>query len=94
MNDIPQQGKIYNVFDDGKIYKSRMYSVKVLRVIPFNKIEKYVKDLREEDVKECPWLYDTQTDFFIKTEMFSVECLSIEKIPAYYNENQMESVNY
>ena len=32
-------GKSYNVFNDGKISKSRLYQVKVTEIVPFNEID-------------------------------------------------------
>lgn len=67
MKKIPDLGKEYNVFDDGKIKQSRLYKVKVIEVIPFHNIDKDILDLWEEEVKDCDWLYSESTDVFIKT---------------------------
>ena len=65
---IPKIGKTYNCFDDGKITHSRLYTVDVIDVIPFNKIDKETLDNWDEQVEICDWLYAKETDFFIKTE--------------------------
>jgi len=39
MKQIPEIGKTYNCFDDGKISHSRLYTVDVVDVIPFKNID-------------------------------------------------------
>ena len=65
---IPKIGKTYNCFDDGKISKSRLYKVTVTDVIPFDKIDTKTLDIWKDEVKQCYWLYNEKTDFFIKTD--------------------------
>lgn len=60
-------GKSYNVFDDGKITKSRLYQVKVTEIVPFNEIDSDTLEQWKQEVKHCHWLYANNTDFFIKT---------------------------
>ena len=60
-------GKSYNVFDDGKISKSRLYQVKVTKIVPFNEIDDDTLEQWKNEVNDCDWLYATETDFFIKT---------------------------
>jgi len=66
---IPKINKTYNCFDDGKITKSRLYTVDVIEVIPFSKMkdEEILKKWRFE-VKNAHWLFSEKTDFFIKTK--------------------------
>lgn len=68
MKLIPKVGLSYNCFDDGKINHSRLYTVIVKKVIPFNKIDKKTLKNWLEEVKQCYWLYAKETDYFIKTE--------------------------
>jgi len=64
MHEIPQLGKIYDCFDDGKINKGRQYKVKVESVISFDEIDNETLELWEREVDDCPFLYRKNTDFF------------------------------
>lgn len=65
---VPQIGKIYNCFDDGKITPSRLYTVEVTEVIKSEEIDVETLEFWREEVNECKWLYASETDFFIKTK--------------------------
>lgn len=65
--DLPEIGKIYNCFDDGKINKSRLYTVEISEIIPFDKIDKETLKKWKQQVNQCYWLYAKETDYFIKT---------------------------
>ncbi len=65
---IPEIGKRYNCFDDGKICESRLYTVDVIEVIPFDKIDKETLIKWEKLISECDWLFSGRTDYFVKTE--------------------------
>lgn len=66
---VPEVGKEYHIFDDGKIKPSRHYIAKILEVIP-------VGDCKDEEllsawksnVESSYWLYNTKTDYFVKAE--------------------------
>ena len=62
---LPEIGKTYNCFDDGKIRKSRMYQVTIDEIIPFEKADKQLLELWEEEGLSCDWLFD-KTVYFIK----------------------------
>lgn len=64
---VPEVGKTYNCFDDGKITESRRYTVDVTEVIPFAKIDKETLEEWKEESKQCDWLYSNKTDYFVKT---------------------------
>lgn len=66
---VPEVGKEYHVFDDGKIKPSRHGIVRVTEVIPFTEVnhEAFLEEWRQE-VMDCYWLYATDTDYFIKAE--------------------------
>jgi hypothetical protein len=68
MKEIPKIGQTYNCFDDGKISQSRLYTVDVKEVIPFDKIDSNTLDEWKEKVEYCDWLFAKETDYFIKTE--------------------------
>jgi hypothetical protein len=64
--DIPELGKIYQCFDDGKIKRSRQYSVEITGISKFNTItdKNYLREWKNE-VKSCPSLYNKSTDYFV-----------------------------
>ena len=72
-------GKTYNYFDDGKIKESRKSPVIITHIIPFNKIGKRILKQWEEEAEDCDWLYEKETDFFIKGDLYVTET-QIEKI--------------
>ena len=67
MKDVPEVGKTYNCFDDGKIRYSRLYTVDVVNVIPFKDIDEETLIRWKEIVNDCDFLFAKETDFFVKT---------------------------
>lgn len=66
---IPEAGKEYHTFDDGKISPSRHSLIKVVEVIPFESCQdKELINTWKNDVEECYWLYSLETDYFVKAE--------------------------
>lgn len=65
---VPEVGKEYHIFDDGKIRMSRHYIAEVQKLIyPDEAYE--MADLYkawEEQVRECYWLFAQDTDYFVK----------------------------
>ena len=72
-NEIPVIGKTYNYFDDGKIKESRRSQVVVVDVIPFDKIDDETLRLWKEEVEECYWIYENETDYFIKANLIEFD---------------------
>ena len=71
LDPVPEVGKRYHFFDDGKSSPSRHYIFEVTKVTPFNQMRKRgVKSRWKEDVNDCYWLYATSTDYFV--EAFNV----------------------
>lgn len=68
MKPIPEVGKEYNCFDDGKINKSRLYTVIVKEIIKVKNVDPDILEMWEEEVEQCDWLYAEETDYFIKTD--------------------------
>lgn len=64
---VPEVGKEYHVFDDGKIKPSRHHIVTITEVCPFKECDdnKLMSDWAEE-VTDCYWLYANETDYFVK----------------------------
>ena len=66
---VPEVGKEYHTFDDGKINPSRHSITTVTAVIPFS--DCFDLDLLEvwnNEKRACPWLYSSKTDYFVKAE--------------------------
>ena len=63
--NLPEIGKTYNCFDDGKISKSRMYQVTIDEIIPFEKANNELLQLWKEEGIPSYWLFE-KTDYFIK----------------------------
>jgi len=67
LQSVPEVGKEYHIFDDGKISMSRHYTAKIVEVIPFEKCEDLeLMSKWAEEVIECYWLFATATDYFVK----------------------------
>lgn len=66
---LPEIGKTYNFYDDGKITFSRQYKCAILDVIPFKKIAKRQKQQWRQIVNKHPWLFKSETDYFILGEI-------------------------
>lgn len=67
---VPEVGKRYHCFDDGKVRFSRHFIIKVDEVLGFIQFRKKYPKLFEqytEAVKQCYWLYSTHSDKFIIT---------------------------
>jgi hypothetical protein len=64
---VPEIGREYNAFDDGKISPNRHQVIKIVELIPFKECtdNKLVSDWTE-DVTNCCWLYARETDYFVK----------------------------
>jgi hypothetical protein len=66
---IPEVGKEYHIFDDGKVRPTRHFIAKILEVISF-------EDCKDEEllaawksnVEFGYWLYAPETDYFVKAE--------------------------
>lgn len=70
LQPIPEVGKEYHIFDDGKIKPSRHYIAKIVKLIyPEDAYE--ITDLYkawQEQVEECYWLFAKETDYFVVAE--------------------------
>jgi len=65
---IPEVGKRYHCFDDGKITFSRHYIVEVSRVIGYMEFKRDYPELFKsylEESKRCYWLYSRRSDKFV-----------------------------
>jgi hypothetical protein len=70
LKPVPEVGKRYHCFDDGKIRFSRHFIIKVDEVLGFMEFRrKYPEQFERytEEVKRCYWLYSTHSDKFVIT---------------------------
>jgi len=65
IDQLPEIGKSYNCYDDGKIYESRRIQVYVFDLILFEKAPKNIKKEWSKNVKKYHWVFDKKTDYFI-----------------------------
>lgn len=67
---IPEVGKRYHCFDDGKITFYRHFIIKVDKVLGFMQFKKKYPKMFQQYIKEtknCYWLYARKTDKFVIT---------------------------
>lgn len=74
--NIPEVGKFYHFWDDGKHSVGRHYIAKVERIIPFEEAEDIVFQFEDgpvsllqqwkDEVEDAKWLYNQETDYFIE----------------------------
>ena len=68
---VPEVGKEYHIFDDGKLSPSRHFIAKITAVLPFEKVadpESQLYRAWEENIIEAHWLFAQDTDYFVKAE--------------------------
>ena len=62
---LPEIGKIYKFYDDGKITYSRQYRCKIINVIPYDNISDKIKEQYKTLVRHYNWIFSPHTDYFI-----------------------------
>ena len=82
MKPIPEVGKEYNYFDDGKIRLDRRDTVTITEIIPFNDASETMKREWEKETSACDWLFAPTTDYFIKAvlEINGIELIFVRTI--------------
>ena len=68
---VPEVGKKYHCFDDGKIRFSRHYIVEISEILGYCAFRKKYPELFKNYTslaKRCYWLYAKSTDFFVVCE--------------------------
>lgn len=64
---VPEVGKEYHIFDDGKIRPTRHYMCKIIEIIPFIECkDQELLDAWKNEMEECDWLFSPETDYFVK----------------------------
>ena len=62
---LPEIGKIYNFYDDGKITYSRQYRCKIINVIPYDNVSNKIKEQYKTLASHYNWIFSPHTDYFI-----------------------------
>ena len=63
---LPEIGKRYHLFEDGKSGPGRHYIIEITNIIPFESItDGELLDAYNAEVEECDFLYAPETDYFI-----------------------------
>lgn len=63
---LPEVGKRYHFFEDGKSGPSRHYIVEITKIIPFEEItDGELLDIYDTEVEECDFLFAPETDYFV-----------------------------
>jgi hypothetical protein len=79
LQQVPEVGKDYHIFDDGKIKLSRHYIAKIVELIS-PEDAKDITDLVEnweQEKSECPWLFAETTDYFVRARSESYDINSL-----------------
>ncbi len=79
LQPVPEVGKEYHIFDDGKIKPSRHYIAKVVEIIS-PEDAKDITDLLEiwkQEKSECNWLFAELTDYFVRAKSDSYDLNSL-----------------
>lgn len=66
---LPEVGKTYYYFDDGKVTTTRRMQVVITEIVPFSEIDEETLNNWEEDVREIDWIYAKETDYFVKGKL-------------------------
>ena len=63
---LPEVGKRYHFFEDGKSGPSRHFIIEITNIVPFEDItDGELLDAYDAEVEECDFLYAPETDYFI-----------------------------
>lgn len=64
---VPEVGKEYHIFNDGKISPSRHSVITIAEAVPFKDCtDEKLLDCWRGEVKNCYWLYATETDYLVR----------------------------
>lgn len=62
---LPEIGKTYNFYDDGKITFNRQYKCKIINVIPYDNASYKIKEQHRALASHYNWIFSPHTDYFI-----------------------------
>ena len=76
---VPEVGKEYHIFDDGKIKPSRHYVAKVVEIISPEDAKDItgLLEIWKQEKSECNWLFAESTDYFVRTKSDSYDLNSL-----------------
>lgn len=77
---VPEIGKIYNCYDDGKVSHSRLYKVKILDLIKFENAGKFLLKVYQQLIDNFDYLhlYAKETDYFVVGLSYELDIPMIE----------------
>ena len=91
MKDIPEVGKTYIIFDDGKIKSSRKGETVISELIPFKDIDKEILEMWEEEVKQC---FDIDLSHFkMNYDLCFVNCFDRLYVCDFLNKEIIDTIN-
>lgn len=62
---LPEIGKTYNFYDDGKITYSRQYNCVITDIISYDNVSDKIKEQYKTLTKHYNWIFSPKTDYFI-----------------------------
>jgi hypothetical protein len=62
---MPEIGKEYNYYDDGKIRQSRHSIIKILNIIKIEEASRFITEFFERIKNEYDWIFSEKQDYFI-----------------------------
>lgn len=63
---VPEVGKEYHIFDDGKVRLSRHSICRICKVIPFDECNDLeLLEAWNDEVLRAHWLFSPETDYFV-----------------------------
>jgi len=77
---VPEVGKTYHFFDDGKIGLSRHYLATVEKIVPMKYVRKKLRGLYrawEQESIETYWLYAMKSDYAVKCSIKKFDVLPV-----------------
>ena len=79
LQPVPEVGKEYHIFDDGKIKPSRHYVAKVVELISTEDAKEItgLLEIWEQEKSECNWLFAELTDYFVMAKSGSYDLNSL-----------------
>lgn len=84
---LPEIGKTYKFYDDGKRSPSRTYDATVIRVVPYDEeifVDKYdyeidnfistpIQEVHKKEVEQYDWIFAKTTDYFVECEILKYD---------------------
>ncbi len=70
LQPVPEVGKEYHIFDDGKVNPTRHYIARVVEIISLEDARDITNliDTWNSEKAECDWLFAETTDYFVRAK--------------------------